>query len=153
MICNFRTFETYIQHLIERSVLLPDDNYYYVLRPGYLSNFQHRNEIKLSDIEQYFEEFKLEIDEEAQKIIDKKDNDVIQIEPLYFNTNGSITYSIECIHYDDNNNIRRIETSVDTSQAEGIIRCYQKMRLRTWQTQNWKEIIHRHVKCFVYGKK
>lgn len=108
---------------------------------------------KLSDIEQYFEEFKLEIDEEAQKIIDKKDNDVIQIEPLYLNTNGLITYSIECINYDDNNNIRGIEKSISTSQAEGIIRCYQRMRLRTCQTKNWKEIIHRHVKYFVYGKK
>jgi hypothetical protein len=112
----------------------------------------HRSH-KLSDIEQYFEEFKLEIDEEAQKIIDKKDNDVIQIEPLYLNTNGLITYSIECIHYDDDNNIRRIETSINTSQAEGIIRCYQKIRLRTWQTLNWKEIIHRHINFFVYGKK
>ena len=46
-------FETDMQPLIERAVLLPDDTYYYVLRPGSLSNFQHRNEIKLSEIEQY----------------------------------------------------------------------------------------------------
>ena len=46
-------FETDMQPLIERAVLLPDDTYYYVLRPGSLSNFQIRNEIKLSEIEQY----------------------------------------------------------------------------------------------------
>jgi len=46
-------FETDMQPLIERAVLLPYDTYYYVLRPGSLSNFQHRNEIKLAEIEQY----------------------------------------------------------------------------------------------------
>ena len=46
-------FETDMQPLIERAVLLPEDTYYYVLRPGSLSNFQHRNVIKLSEIEQY----------------------------------------------------------------------------------------------------
>ena len=33
--------------------MLPDDTYYYFLRPGSLSNFQHRKEIKLSEIEQF----------------------------------------------------------------------------------------------------
>lgn len=46
-------FETDMQPLIERAVLLPDDTYYYVLRPGSLSNFQLRKEIKLTEIEQY----------------------------------------------------------------------------------------------------
>lgn len=46
-------FETDMQPLIERAILLPDDTYYYVLRPGSLSNFQIRKEIKLSEIEQY----------------------------------------------------------------------------------------------------
>ncbi len=46
-------FETDMQPLIERAVLLPYDTYYYVLRPGSLSNFQFRKEIKLSEIEQY----------------------------------------------------------------------------------------------------
>lgn len=46
-------FETDMQPLIEKAVLLPDDTYYYVLRPGSLSNFQHRKEIKLSEIEQF----------------------------------------------------------------------------------------------------
>lgn len=46
-------FETDMQPLIERAVLLPDNTYYYVLRPGSLSNFQIRKEIKLSEIEQY----------------------------------------------------------------------------------------------------
>lgn len=46
-------FETDMQPLIERAVLLPYNTYYYVLRPGSLSNFQHREEIKLSEIEQY----------------------------------------------------------------------------------------------------
>ena len=46
-------FETDMQPLIERAVLLPDDTYYYVLRPGSLSNYQHRNIIKLEEIEQY----------------------------------------------------------------------------------------------------
>ena len=46
-------FETDMQPLIERAILLPDDTYYYVLRPGSLSNFHHRDEIKLSEIEQY----------------------------------------------------------------------------------------------------
>lgn len=46
-------FETDMQPFIERAVLLPNSTYYYVLRPGSLSNFQHREEIKLSEIEQY----------------------------------------------------------------------------------------------------
>ena len=46
-------FETDMQPLIEKAVLLPDDTYYYVLRPGSLSNFQLRKEIKLTEIEQY----------------------------------------------------------------------------------------------------
>ena len=46
-------FETDMQPLIERAVLLSDDTYYYVLRPGSLSNFQHRTEIKLTEIEQF----------------------------------------------------------------------------------------------------
>jgi hypothetical protein len=110
----------------------------------------HRSH-KLSDIEQYFEEFKLEIDEEAQKIIDKKDNDVIQIEPLYLNTNGLITYSIECV-YQGKNECKR-ETAISTSQVDGIIQCYKKIRRRTNQTLNWKAILHRHVRKFTYGKK
>jgi len=46
-------FETDMQPLIGRAVLLPDDTYYYVLRPGSLSNFQLRKDIKLAEIEQY----------------------------------------------------------------------------------------------------
>ena len=46
-------FETDMQPFIERAVLLPDNTYYYVLRPGSLSNFQVRKEIKLAEIEQY----------------------------------------------------------------------------------------------------
>ena len=46
-------FETDMQPLVERAVLLPDHTYYYVLRPGSLSNFQHRTEIKLAEIEQF----------------------------------------------------------------------------------------------------
>ena len=46
-------FETDMQPLIEKAVLLPDITYYYVIRPGSLSNFQLRNEIKLTEIEQY----------------------------------------------------------------------------------------------------
>ena len=46
-------FETDMQPLIKRAVLLPDNTYYYVLRPGSLSNFQLRKEIKLAEIEQY----------------------------------------------------------------------------------------------------
>ncbi|UKK51890.1 glycosyltransferase family 2 protein [Prevotella sp. E13-17] len=46
-------FETDMQPLIERAVLLPDETYFYVLRPGSLSNFQLRKEIKLAEIEQY----------------------------------------------------------------------------------------------------
>lgn len=46
-------FETDMQPLIERAVLLPNDTYYYVLRPGSLSNFQLRKEIRLTEIEQY----------------------------------------------------------------------------------------------------
>ena len=46
-------FATDMQPLVERAVLLPDITYYYVLRPGSLSNFQMREEIKLAEIEQY----------------------------------------------------------------------------------------------------
>lgn len=46
-------FETDMQPLIERAVLLPDETYYYVLRGGSLSNFQERSKIDLAEIEQY----------------------------------------------------------------------------------------------------
>jgi len=46
-------FATDMQPLVERAVLLPDETYHYVLRPGSLSNFQVRKEIKLSEIEQF----------------------------------------------------------------------------------------------------
>lgn len=46
-------FETDMQPLIERAVLLPDETYFYVLRGGSLSNFQERSRIDLAEIEQY----------------------------------------------------------------------------------------------------
>ena len=46
-------FATDMQPLVERAVLLSDITYNYVLRPGSLSNFQVRKEIKLSEIEQF----------------------------------------------------------------------------------------------------
>ena len=46
-------FETDMQPLIERAVLLPNETYYYVLREGSLSNFQKRQHIDRAEIEQY----------------------------------------------------------------------------------------------------
>lgn len=46
-------FETDMQPLIERAVLLPNETYYYVLRDGSLSNYQKRQHIDLAEIEQY----------------------------------------------------------------------------------------------------
>lgn len=46
-------FETDMQPLIKRAVLLSDETYYYVLRPGSLSNYQKRNHIDLEEIKQY----------------------------------------------------------------------------------------------------
>lgn len=46
-------FASDMQPLVERAVLIPDITYHYVLRPGSLSNFQVRKEIKLSEIEQF----------------------------------------------------------------------------------------------------
>ena len=46
-------FETDMQPLIKRAVLLPDETYYYVLREGSLSNFQKRQHIDRTEIEQY----------------------------------------------------------------------------------------------------
>lgn len=46
-------FETDMQPLIKRAVLLPDDTYFYVLRPGSLSNYQKRDHIGLDEIKQY----------------------------------------------------------------------------------------------------
>lgn len=46
-------FETDMQPLITRAVLLPDDTYYYVLRAGSLSNYQQREHIELDEIKQY----------------------------------------------------------------------------------------------------
>lgn len=63
-------FETDMQPLIERAVLLPDDTYYYVLRPGSLSNFQLRKEIKLAEIEQYIKIYSY-IKNQAKDLKDK----------------------------------------------------------------------------------
>lgn len=60
-------FETDMQPLIEKAVLLPDDTYYYVLRPGSLSNFQHRTEIKLAEIEQFIKVYSY-IKEQARSL-------------------------------------------------------------------------------------
>lgn len=46
-------FETDMQPIIKRAVLLPDETYYYVLREGSLSNFQKRQHIDLEEIKQY----------------------------------------------------------------------------------------------------
>ncbi len=46
-------FETDMQPLIERAVLLSDDTYYYVLRAGSLSNYHQRDHIDLDEIKQY----------------------------------------------------------------------------------------------------
>lgn len=46
-------FETDMQPLITRAVLLPDDTYYYVLRAGSLSNYHKREFIGLDEIKQY----------------------------------------------------------------------------------------------------
>lgn len=46
-------FETDMQPIIERAVLLPDETYYYVLRDGSLSNYQKRHHIDRAEIEQY----------------------------------------------------------------------------------------------------
>lgn len=46
-------FETDMQPIIERAVLIPEETYYYVLRADSLSNFQERQHIDLSEIKQY----------------------------------------------------------------------------------------------------
>jgi len=46
-------FETDMQPLIKRAVLIPEETYYYVIRAGSLSNFQERSHIDLSEIKQY----------------------------------------------------------------------------------------------------
>lgn len=46
-------FETDMQPLIKRAVLLSNDTYFYVLRPGSLSNYQKRDYIGLDEIKQY----------------------------------------------------------------------------------------------------
>ena len=46
-------FETDMQPLVERAVLLPNETYYYVLREGSLSNFQKRQHIDRAEIKQY----------------------------------------------------------------------------------------------------
>lgn len=48
-------FQTDMQPLIERAVLVPEVTYYYVIRGGSLSNFQERQQIELSEILQYIE--------------------------------------------------------------------------------------------------
>ena len=46
-------FETDMQPLITKAVLLPDETYYYVLRAGSLSNYHQRDYINLDEIKQY----------------------------------------------------------------------------------------------------
>lgn len=50
-------FETDMQPLVNRAVLLPNVTYYYVLRPGSLSNFQVREKIKLEEITTYINNY------------------------------------------------------------------------------------------------
>lgn len=116
----------------------------------YIVDTYHKSH-KLAGLEEYFEEFKLEIEEEAQRIIENKKNDVIRIVPLYKNSNGVPVYSIDCL-YQGKNECKR-ETAISTSQVDGIIECYKKIRRRTNQALNWKAILHRHVRRFTYGKK
>lgn len=105
---------------------------------------------KLLGLERYFEEFKLEIEEEAQKIIDKKKNDLIEIEPLYKNDNGVPVYSIECVYQGEDDITRRKESTVSTSQVDGIIECYKKIRRRCNQALKWKAILHRNSRRLTY---
>lgn len=63
-------FETDMQPLITRAVLLPDDTYYYVLRAGSLSNYQKREHIDLDEIKQYIWVYSY-LKEQTKKLKDK----------------------------------------------------------------------------------
>lgn len=63
-------FETDMQPLITRAVLLPDDTYYYVLRAGSLSNYQQRGHIDLDEIKQYIWVYSY-LKEQAKELKDK----------------------------------------------------------------------------------
>lgn len=63
-------FETDMQPLVNRAVLLPNITYYYVLRPGSLSNFQIREKIKLEEINTYIKNYNY-IKNQVQNLKDK----------------------------------------------------------------------------------
>lgn len=63
-------FETDMQPLITRAVLLPDETYYYVLRAGSLSNYQKREHIDLEEIKQYIWVYTY-LKEQAKELKDK----------------------------------------------------------------------------------
>ena len=60
-------FETDMQPLITKAVLLPDETYYYVLRAGSLSNYHQRDHIDLDEIKQYIRVYTY-LKEQAKKL-------------------------------------------------------------------------------------
>lgn len=69
-ICEDFLFNSEMQPLIQRAVLLPDITYYYVIRGGSLSNYQNRETIPLQNIEEYFSTYK-KIKEQARCLKEK----------------------------------------------------------------------------------
>jgi predicted SnoaL-like aldol condensation-catalyzing enzyme len=101
--------------------------------------------VALESIADYFEEFKVEIELEAAKIIatKKAKGDNIFITPLQIMDDGVVLYDVSCYH---NGKTTRC---IGASQYDCIINCYKRIREQGDTAKVFKYVVHRHI--YPYG--
>ena len=93
----------------------------------------------LSVVPKYFVPFEFVVDERIKKIQEKKKDDLIEITPSYIDLNGEIKYHIVCEAKVGSR--RTISQVFDTSQYDGVIRCYKRMRVMSPMYRLWYNVI------------
>jgi len=100
----------------------------------------------LSVVPKYFVPFEFVVDKRIKKIQEKKKDDLIEITPSYIDLNGEIKYHIVCEA--KVGSCRTISQVFDTSQYDGVIRCYKRMRVMSPMYRLWHDIV-RYNKCLI----
>lgn len=102
------------------------------------------NHHKLEDLKNNFRGVKVEIDEETEKLIEKKGRDNIFITPTEINDEGEVLYLISCRAI-----IKGIacwSQRINASIYDGIINCFREIRKGSDNTQLWYDVVRFHKK-------
>jgi hypothetical protein len=101
--------------------------------------------VALESIADYFEEFKVEIEPEAAKIMATKEakGDNIFITPLQIKDDGLVVYDVSC------KSGLKYKHHIGTSQYECILNCYKGIREQGVIAKTFKYLVHGHI--YPYG--